>query len=346
LLASEIAGAIDGRLEGGADPDITGAAPLDHAGPCDVALLTSARYAADAASTAAGLVLVSPDLADKLPPGVTRIVVRDAHQALALILPRLYPAPPVRAGIHPTAVLGDGVRLGSDVTIGPYAVIGDGTQVEEGAVIGAHVCVGRLCRIGPGAYLHAHVTLYDGVSIGARSIVHSGARIGVDGFGYVHQAGRHVKIPQVGRCQVGSDVEIGANTTIDRGSIGATIIGDGCKIDNLVHIAHNVRLGDHSIVVAQVGIAGSTRIGKYVTFGGQAGVQGHIQIGDGATIGGQSGVLGDVPAKAVVSGYPARPHKESLRAQAGMFKLPEILKRLRALEKGAAEETGKEPPES
>jgi UDP-3-O-[3-hydroxymyristoyl] glucosamine N-acyltransferase len=308
-----------------------------------LALLSSARYLGDAAGTSAGLVLVTADLKNRLRDGLPHIAVADAHAALSIVLPLLYPPVGAEPRIHPTAVLGAGVHLGTNVTIGPYAVIGDDTDIGEGATVNAKVSVGRLCRIGAAAYLHPHVTLYDGVSIGARTIIHSGARIGVDGFGYVHEKGRHVKVPQVGRCTIGSDVEIGANTCIDRGSIGTTIIGDGCKIDNLVHIAHNVRLGDHCIVVAQVGIAGSTRVGKYVTFGGQAGVQGHITIGDGATIGGQSGVFGDVPAKATYSGYPARPHKESLRAQAGMFKLPEMLKRLRALERALL---GKEPPES
>jgi UDP-3-O-[3-hydroxymyristoyl] glucosamine N-acyltransferase len=175
--------------------------------------------------------------------------------------------------------------------------------------------------------------LYDGVTVGARSVLHAGVRAGVDGFGYAHREGRHVKVPQIGLCSIGADVEIGANSCIDRGSIGSTVIGDGCKIDNLVHIAHNVQLGEHCIVIAQVGIAGSTRAGRYVTLGGQAGINGHIHIGDGATIAGQSGVFGDVAPGETVSGYPARPHRESLRAQAGLFRLPELMKRLRALER-------------
>src|SRR5690606_17502479 len=161
-----------------------------------------------------------------------------------------------------------GVSLGVDVTIGANAVVGAGSRIGDGAVAGASAVTGRLCRIDAGAYLHAHVPLYDGVTVGARSILHSGVRAGVDGFGYSHRDGRHVKVPQVGRCVIGADVELGANCCIDRGSIGSTMIGDGCKIDNLVHIAHNVQLGQHCIVVAQVGIAGSTKAGRYVTFGG------------------------------------------------------------------------------
>ena len=333
MKASAIAQAVDGRLEGGSDPELTGAAPLDHAEPTDLTLLASPRYVADAAATRAGAVLVTEDLAAELPAGLARIIVRDVHAALAQLLPQLYPQQRPAAGIHPTAILEPGVELGSDVTIGSHVVIGAGTRIGDRAVIGAHSVIGSLCRIDTDAYLHPHVTLYDGVVIGARSIVHSGARIGVDGFGYAHRDGRHVKVPQVGRCVIGADVEIGANTCIDRGSIGSTVIGDGCKIDNLVHIAHNVRMGEHCIVTAQVGIAGSTKIGRYVTFGGQAGIPGHLTIGDGAVIAAQAGVFGDVAPGTTVSGYPARPHRESLRAQAALFKLPELVKRLRALER-------------
>ena len=181
--------------------------------------------------------------------------------------------------------------------------------------------------------LHAHVALYPGVRVGARTIVHAGARLGVDGFGYVYTDGAHRKVPQVGSCVIGEDVEIGANTTIDRGSIGATEIGRGVKIDNLVHIAHNVRIGENSIIVAQVGIAGSTTVGRHVTLAGQAGIPGHVTIGDGATVAAQAGVFGDVPPGETWSGYPARPHRESLRAQASVARLPKLMERLRALER-------------
>jgi len=333
VKASAIAQAVDGRLEGGSDPDLTGAAPLDRAAPSDLTLLSSIRYATAAEATTAGAVLVSEDLAGRVRPDLPRIVVRDVNGALSVLLPLLYPQPRPATGVHPTAVLEQGVAVGSGVTIGAYAVIGAGSRIGDGAVIGPHAAIGRLCRIDADAYLHAHVTLYDGVTVGARSVLHAGVRVGVDGFGYSHRAGRHVKVPQVGQCSIGADVEIGANCCIDRGSIGSTVIGDGCKIDNLVHIAHNVQLGDHCMVIAQVGIAGSTRVGQYVTFGGQAGINGHIAIGDGATIAAQAGVFGDVEPGETVSGYPARPHRESLRAQAGLFRLPDLMKRLRALER-------------
>jgi UDP-3-O-[3-hydroxymyristoyl] glucosamine N-acyltransferase len=204
------------------------------------------------------------------------------------------------------------------------------------------VVVGAGCRIGDDAELHPHVTLYPGVEIGARTILHSGVRLGVDGFGYVWADGAHRKIPQVGGCVVGDDVEIGANSTVDRGSVGATEIGNGVKIDNLVHLGHNVRVGEHTVIIAQVGVSGSTRVGKRVTLAGQVGTAGHIEIGDGATVAGQAGVFGDVPAGQVYSGYPARPHREALRAQASLFRLPELVKRLKAVERALF---GREAPE-
>jgi UDP-3-O-[3-hydroxymyristoyl] glucosamine N-acyltransferase len=333
LKASDIARAVDGTLEGGADPDITGAAPLDRAGPRDLSLLSSPRYAADAAATNAGAVLVATALVTRLPSDTARIVVPDPHRALTVLLPLLYPRDSISPGIHATACIADDVEMGINVTVEAYAVIGDGSRIGAGSVISAHVVVGRRCRIGGDAYLHPHVTLYDGTEVGDRSILHSGVRLGVDGFGYSSSSAGHVKVPHVGRCIVGDDVEIGANTTVDRGSIGDTIIGNGCKIDNLVQVGHNVRLGDHCIVVSQAGISGSTRTGRFVTVGGQAGTKGHLTIGDGATVAAQAGVFGDVPAGATYSGYPARPHKESLRAQASVFRLPALAKRLLQLER-------------
>jgi UDP-3-O-[3-hydroxymyristoyl] glucosamine N-acyltransferase len=342
LKATEIARAVDGRFEGGADPELTGAAPLDRATPTDLALLSSARYLADAADTTAGALLVATSLAERVTSDRPRIIVDEPHRALTILLPLLYPPSQATSGVHPTAVLENGVQLGDQVSIDAYAVVGTGSRVGDRAVIGAHTTIGRHCSIGAETYLHPHVTLYDGVTVGARSILHAGVRAGVDGFGYTHHGGRHIKVPQVGRCEIGDEVEIGANCTIDRGSIGSTVIGNGCKIDNLVHIGHNVRIGDHTIIVAQVGIAGSANLGRYVTLGGQAGLNGHITIGDGATVAAQAGVFGDVPPGVTVSGYPARPHKDALRMQAATARFPQLMKRLRALERAIL---GKDVPD-
>ena len=332
MKASRIAELLEAELEGGADPDITGAAPLDRAGPGQLSFVANARYIPYVGTSRAGLLLVTPDLADRVTGERPRIVLDDVHAGLARLLPVLYPEPEPEPGVDPTASIAATAELGDGVTVGPFVVIGERSVVGAGARIGANTVIGRDCSLGAGVVLHPNVTLYDGVRIGDRSIMHAGVRLGVDGFGYAPVDGVARKVPQVGDCVIGADVEIGANSTVDRGSIGSTEIGDHVKVDNLVHIGHNVRIGAGSIIVAQVGIAGSTRLGQGVTLGGQAGLGGHIEIGAGATIAGQAGVFGDVPAGETWSGYPARPHREALRAQAGLFRLPDVLARLKKLE--------------
>ncbi len=341
MNASEIARLLDGELEGGADPVIRGAAPLDRAGAGDFSLVARARYLPYVAESAAGLLLVTRDLADRVPRDRPRIVLDDVHAALVVVLPRLYPEPSSRPGVHRSAVVADGARLGREVHVGPGAVVGARARIGDRVRVGAGVVVGAGCEVAEDVVLHAQVTLYDGCRIGARTVVHSGTRLGVDGFGYAAVDGVPRKIPQVGGCVIGSDVEIGANVTIDRGSIGTTEIGDHVKIDNLVQIGHNVRIGAGSIIAAQVGISGSTELGRGVTVGGQAGLAGHIEIGDGATVAGQAGVFGSIPAGETWSGYPARPHRESLRGQAEVARLKELRDRVRELER-QIEELGEE----
>ena len=333
MKASRIAELVGGEFEGATDPEITGVAALDRASASELSFVAQPKYVAYLAQSRAGVVLATESLIPRGSFQLPRIVVGDVHRALAVVLQALYPEPAVTAGIHATAVIAEGVVLGSDIAVGPFAVIGANTRLGDGCRIGAHVVIGDDCAIGSATVLHPHVTLYARVTIGERCIAHSGARLGTDGFGYTFVEGQHRKVPQVGGVVIGNDVEIGANTTIDRGSVGPTETGDGVKIDNLVHIGHNVRVGELSIIIAQVGISGSTTIGKGVTLAGQAGLAGHIRIGDGAIVAAQSGVFGDVPAGATYSGYPARPHKQALRAQATLFRLPAILKRLRISER-------------
>ena len=331
LTAGAVARLVNGELRGDPDLVVRAIAPLDRAGSGDVAFLASARYAPLAATTQAGLVLISPELAD-LPCGsAARVVVPTPHEAMLALLPVFYEAPAATPGVHATAVLGHGVTLGDRVSIGPQVVLGDGATVGDDVVIEANVTIGAGVAIGAGSRIFANATLYPGVRVGARVFVHSGARLGSDGFGYVFRDGAHQKIPHVGRCIIGDDVEIGANVTIDRGSIDDTVVGAGTKIDNLVQIGHNVRIGRLCIIMSQVGISGSARIEDGVIVAGQAGLAGHINIGARARIGGQSGVFGDVPAGETWSGYPARPHRESLRAQAALFKLPALLRPLERL---------------
>jgi UDP-3-O-[3-hydroxymyristoyl] glucosamine N-acyltransferase len=253
------------------------------------------------------------------------------------LLALLYPEPDHLPGVHPTAVIGRGARLEEGVAIGPFVVIEDGARVGARTRLDAHVVVGAGVSIGARCHVYPGVTMYPGTTLGERVRVHAGVRLGSDGFGYVFRGGRHDKIPHVGRCVVESDVEIGANTTIDRGSIDDTVIGAGTKIDNLVQIAHNVQIGRLCLIMSQVGVAGSARVEDGAILAGQAGIAGHVTIGAGARVAAQAGVFGDMPAGATWSGYPARPHREALRAQAAMFRLPKLI---RALERLLGEETG------
>ena len=332
LKASDIAELVGGTFEGAMDPELWGVGPIDRAGTTQLSFVADAKYLPYLEGAQAGAVLIAESLAMRGSSKLPRIVVPDVHRALALLLRHLHPEKTPRPGVHPTAVLGHGVVLGEGVSVGPYAVLGDQVEVDSGAVIGAHCVVGDNCRLGAQVTLHPAVTLYPRVQIGERSIVHSGARLGSDGFGYALVDGRQEKVPQVGGCVLGADVEIGANTTIDRGSIGNTEIGEGVKIDNLVHIGHNCRIGAHSVIVAQVGISGSVVVGSRVTLAGQVGVVGHLRIADQVVIGGKSVVWANIDQPGLYSGNPARPHKEALRAQAAVGKLPELLKRLKRLE--------------
>ena len=333
LTADVIASAVGGDLRGDPAAEVSGIAPLDRARAHDLSFLASPKYVALFEGSSAGIVLVSPALAESGRGGQAKalILVEKPHDALLSLIPRFYRPPRISPGVHPTADLGRGVQLGRAVTIGAYAVIGDGAILGDRTVVDAHAVIGAGVRIGDDSHLYPGVTVYSGTVIGQRVLVHAGARLGSDGFGYVFRGGKHEKIPHVGRCVVEDDVEIGANTTIDRGSIDDTVIGAGTKIDNLVHIAHNCRIGRLCLIMAQVGVAGSVRVEDGCILAGQAGISGHHTIGAGATIAAQAGVFGDVPARETWSGYPARPHKEALRAQAAMFKLPPLLRGIERL---------------
>ncbi len=331
LTAREIADLVGGVLHGDAEASVSGVAPLDRATTGQLTFLGVAKYAPLFATCGASVALVSPELAAVAGTVAARVVVARPQEAMLRVLPQLFAPPPRKVGIDPTARIGRGAVIGADVWVGAYVVIGEGARIGDRAQLEAHVVIGDGVTIGDDSHLYPHVTTYPGTSLGARVIVHAGARLGNDGFGYVSTRAGHQKIPHVGRCFIEDDVEIGANTTIDRGSIDDTVIGAGTKIDNLVMIAHNVRIGRLCLIVAQTGISGSTHLGDGCVVGGQAGIAGHHQIGAGARIGAQAGVFGDVPAGETWSGYPARPHREALRAQAATFKLAGMLRRLEQL---------------
>jgi UDP-3-O-[3-hydroxymyristoyl] glucosamine N-acyltransferase len=333
LSVAEIAEAVNGRVEGGGTVRISGVAPLETAGPTELSFVANPRYRGYLQRTRAGAVLLPAELDGTAPEGVAGIVVEDPHIALYRALQLLHPPIRGEAGVHPTAVVDGTATVGEGVSIGPFAVVGPRSRIGAECRIGAQTVIGGDCDIGEGSLLHPHVTLYDGVRMGARCVIHSGARLGRDGFGFVWVDGGHRKVPQIGGCVLGDDVEVGANANIDRGSIADTVVGSGAKVDSMVHLGHNVRVGRHVIVVAQVGVSGSTSIGDGAVLGGQAGIGGHLTIGAGARIGAQAGVTASVPEGATYSGYPARPHRESLRAQGGLARLPQLIARVRELER-------------
>lgn len=286
---------------------------------------------------------ICPAAAVVAPAGVTQldrpaVLVEDVHAAFATIVGHFRP---VReravTGVHPTAVLGAGVSLGNGVSVGAGAVIGDHSELADGVSVGANAVVGPDCRVGEATMIGSRVTLYDGTVVGARCRLHSGVVLGADGFGYRQVAGRHVPVPQLGTVEVGDDVEIGANSTVDRGVYGPTRIGDGTKIDNLVQIGHNCRIGRHNLLCSQVGIAGSTTTGDYVVMAGQVGVRDHVHIGKGAILSAMAGVSNDVPEGEVMLGAPATPLREQKLKLAAIAKLPQLRKEFRELRREVAE---------
>ena len=315
-------------------------APLERAGADELTFLAHERYAHLLAESRAGAVLVSPELAAAAGAAAEgeqgswngcRIIVAQPYEAMLRAIPVLYPPVPRRRGVHATAVIERGASIGRDVHIGAYSLVGEGAVLADGVSVGAHCSIGRGVRVGEDSWLADSVTLYPGAQIGQRVRLHAGVRVASDGFGYVQVGGVHEKIPHVGRCIIENDVEVGANSTLDRGSVDDTVIGAGTKIDNLVHVAHNVRIGRLCLIMAQVGIAGSVRIGDGCILAGQVGVSGHHTIGAGARLAAQAGVFGDIPAGETWSGYPARPHRESLRAHAAFFKLAGLMRRMERL---------------
>jgi len=332
LTAHEIATVVEGTLHGSPDILITGAAGLSEAAASDISFLGNSKYLEQLSKTAAGVVLVPASIEE---PDRPVIKVKNPQFAFAKILHIIEQEqnPAEKSGIHSTAIVSSTASIGPDVVIGPYAVIEDGVAIGARTKVSAHCFIGRATRIGDDCFLYPRVTVRNNISIGSRVIIHPGVVIGADGFGFVPGATGHFKIPQIGTVEIGDDVEIGANTTIDRATTDKTRIGKGTKIDNLVMIAHNVQVGEHCFICAQAGIAGSTKIGNFVTMAGQAGITGHATVGDGATLAAKSGVIGNVAPKEVVSGYPARPHREALKIQALLHRLPEIYERIKKLTK-------------
>lgn len=333
MKLSELVSHIGGVLEGDGNIDIHGVAGIREAGPGDVSFIANPRYAPEASLTKASAVIVSEDWSAECPSALLR--VKNPDEAFARAASLFYvPAPRPASGVHPSAVVAPDVELGAGVCIGPLCVVESGAKIGAGTILMANCYVGYRSEIGADCLFYPQVSLREFVKIGRRVILHNGVVIGSDGFGYsVDGNGIRTKIPQIGTVEIGDDVEIGANTTIDRARFGKTRIGNGVKIDNLVQIAHNVTVGDHTVIVAQVGIAGSTSVGAKSILAGQAGIAGHLKIGSGVIVGPNSGVTKDIPDGVHVLGAPAVPVDRMKRTHASIMLLPKMKERIAALDK-------------
>jgi UDP-3-O-[3-hydroxymyristoyl] glucosamine N-acyltransferase len=293
---------------------ITGVAPLGLAGPDDVAYCEGRRHAAALRATRAGAVLVAPDSEAVVPEGCAALVCEAPQLAFARVALLFHPRPAPVPGIHPSAVIAPDATIGEGCEIGPFVVVGAGAEIGPGCILAAHAVVGPGSVLGAGCILRAHASLLHCVA-GAGVVLHEGARVGSEGFGFVTTAtGEHVTVPQLGRVILGDGVEIGTNSCVDRGAGGDTVLGPGTRLDNLVQVGHNVRTGRGCVIVAQVGIAGSSELGDFVVIAAQAGITGHITLGDRARVGAQAGVMNHVPPGIDVVGSPAWPARETLKA--------------------------------
>ena len=332
ISAQKLAARLNATLRGDDSIEISNVSSAANARQGDVTFAETAKHLQEALTSAASAIITSTRLAAAIQPSSSKalITASNPRAAFARTLQLFFPPTAYEPGVHPAAVVGSGVELGDGVHVGPHAVLKANARIGARSAIDAGAVVGEGSVVGEDCVIHPHVTIYPHVVIGNRVIVHAGAVIGSDGFGYVTEAGQHMKFPQVGNVVIEDDVEIGANTAIDRATVGSTVIKRGAKIDNLVQIAHNNTIGEHCLIAAQAGLAGSVTLGKYVMLGGQVGIADHKTVGDQVMIGAQGGVIGNIPAKSVVWGTPAQANREWLRQLAALRRLPGILKELAA----------------
>ncbi|NQT75687.1 MAG: UDP-3-O-(3-hydroxymyristoyl)glucosamine N-acyltransferase [Candidatus Omnitrophica bacterium] len=326
----EIARLVDGEIVGDANTVVTGICGIKEAKEGDLTFVANSRYLSLMNHTKASAIITSRDVKNAPKP-----IVRTENPSIAFAKMVSFLAPnEVKRprGIHPTAVIGEKVKLGRGVAIQPYVVIEDNVEIKENTILYTGAYVGHHTKIGKNCVIYPYVIIRERIVIGDRVTIHGGTVIGSDGFGFSTVKGVHQRIPQIGHVVIEDDVEIGANVTIDRARFDKTIIKKGTKIDNLVQIAHNVIIGEHSIIVAQSGISGSTTIGNNVTLAGQSGVIGHVSVGDNTVVAGKAGVTKSVPPNSCVSGFPAKPHAIAKRINACVQNLPELYKKVRALE--------------
>ena len=326
----ELARALHGTVVGDEGTQVQSVAKIDEAGPEDITFLTSPKYAKKLSSSKAGALLAGPGVTWDRPV----LQVEDPYLALGKLLEMFYPQlEMVKEGIHPSAVVDDSAILGNNVSIGALCSVGPDCVFGDNVILYPRVVLYPGVSIGEGSLIHSGVIVRENVQIGKRVVIQNGAVIGSDGFGFAADEGEYRKIPQVGIVIIEDDVEIGANTTIDRATLGETRIKRGTKLDNLIQVAHNVEIGEDTVIAAQTGISGSTKIGKSCRIAGQVGFVGHINIGDGVMIGAQSGIPHSIPSGEIHSGYPAMPHKDWLRLNVYLKRLPELFQKLKDMEK-------------
>jgi UDP-3-O-[3-hydroxymyristoyl] glucosamine N-acyltransferase len=319
---------LDGTVHGNPDIEITGVSGVKEAKEGDITFLSSPKYLKDLSASKASCVLVKDVVKDI---NIPQLKVSNPYFAFAKAIEYFYPQPSFAPGVSKDAYISDKADIGKNVTVFPFSYISDHVSVGDTTAIMTGVFIGENTKIGSCCILYPNVVIRENVVLGDRVIIHSGTVVGSDGFGYVFESGSHYKIPQVGGVVIGDDVEIGSNVSIDRATLGNTIISEGAKIDNLVQIAHNVKIGEKSLIIGQVGIGGSTEIGSFVTLAGQVGVADHASIESGTIVGGQSGIIGTL-TKGLYTGTPAIPHMNWLRSQSLFAKLPELNKRIKELE--------------
>lgn len=334
LTATQIAEQLHGQVVGDGSIELTGLAPADSARQGDLTFAEKATYFAAAEESQAAAILVSDEFASS-----KKVLIRvpNARVAVARLLPLFFPPDQHAPGVHPSASIAPSAQIDATCHIGPNCVIGERVRLGARCVLMGGNHIGRDCQIGDDVCLFPNVVIYPKCQVGHRVAIHAGSVIGSDGYGYVFDAGFHRKMLQVGNVIIQDDVEIGANAAIDRGALGPTVIGQGTKIDNLVHVAHNVAIGRHCLVMGQVGFAGSTRLGDYCVIASQSGIAGHLKLGHQATVGAKSGVMRDIPDKGTVLGIPAMPDKQAKRQIIATQQLPELIRRMRDLEKEVAD---------
>ena len=329
MILREIASLISGALEGDGSIEISGVQGIKDAGEGDITFIGSNKYLNYLHDCRASAVIT----AERIETSLSQIIVAQPELAFARLISEFYPEPLAKPGIHSSVVVGENVKLGDNISLAAGVSIGDGVVIGNGVVLHANVVVGNNCIIGDHSILHPNVTLYRNSQLGQRVILHSGVVIGADGFGYtVDEVGRHFKINQVGRVVIEDYVEIGANSCVDRAAFNTTLIKEGTKIDNLVQVAHNCTVGEHSILVSQVGLAGSVKLGHHVVLAGQVGVADHVKLGDQVTLTARSCAFRDVESNSVVSGFPVVPNIQWKREIASLPKLPDLIKQVRKLE--------------